>query len=46
MTRLTTTKLEQLNNMNAAAQRGTLGTRVDALEYGAVGSLQPVHLHR
>lgn len=34
MARLTTLQKTQLDNMNAAAQRGALGTRIDALEYG------------
>lgn len=36
MARLTTLQRTQLNNMNVAAQRGTLGTRLDALEFGNV----------
>jgi len=38
MARLTTKQKTQLNNMNKAAQKGTLGTRIDSLEYGGVAS--------
>lgn len=47
MTRLTTLQRTQLNNISAATQRGTLGTRIDTLEYGSLstpsaGSLTPM----
>lgn len=50
MTRLTTIQKTQLNNMNRAAQNSTLGTRLDALEYGglsftpSVGTVSPVSI--
>jgi len=34
MTQLTSTQVTQLNNMNMAAQRGSLGTRLSSLEFG------------
>jgi hypothetical protein len=49
MTRLTTVQKAGLNNMNVYAQRGTLGTRIDNLEYGgmttpAAGTLSPANI--
>jgi len=47
MTRLTTVQKNGLTNQNAYSQRGTLGARIDALEYGTVatpsaGSIAPL----
>jgi hypothetical protein len=47
MTRLTTSQRLGLTNMNKNAQLGTLGARIDALEYGtvatpSVGSIAPM----
>jgi len=47
MTQLTSTMVTQLNNMNMAAQRASLGTLVNGLEYGsiptdAVGTFTPL----
>jgi hypothetical protein len=36
MTKMTALQIAQLNNMNAAAQRAGLGTRLDALEYDSL----------
>ena len=36
MARMTALQIAQLNNMNAAAQRAGIGTRLDAVEYGTV----------
>lgn len=49
MTRLTTIQKAGLNNMNVDAQRGSLGTRIDNLEYGgmttpAAGTLSPANI--
>jgi hypothetical protein len=44
MTRLTATQRNGLTNMNRKAQDGTLGTRVDALEYGGAAILSGVTL--
>jgi|GEM_PF-2239838 len=38
MARLTTAYKNSLNNMNTAAQRAALGTRIDSLEYGSVAT--------
>lgn len=47
MAQLTATQKTQLNNMNAAAQRASLGTRLNTLQYGSVeepstGTVAPV----
>lgn len=38
MARMTTAQKASVNNMNAAAQRVALGTRLDTLEYGSVAT--------
>jgi hypothetical protein len=48
ITKLTATQLAGLNNMNADAQRGTLGTRINVLEVGGVatpatGTISPMN---
>lgn len=48
MARMTTLQKTQLNNMNAAAQRAGLGTRLDALEYDGLptvtaGTIAPMN---
>ena len=48
MTRMTDRQILQLNNMNVAAQRAGLGTRLDALEYDglptvSVGTIAPMN---
>lgn len=49
MTRLTSTQIAGLNKMCPWAQRGTVGTRIDNLEYGgmltpAAGTLSPANI--